>query len=169
MTEYGADMQVMDYITENGLKNAAKVSRQIWVPYPPELCFTKIASQLEVPANWDPCIMHVWPLSDTRNEKGSLSRILINLGGQIHNCRAMIYKYQPYSCFSWFLTDHPRIWVNWRTMPQNSGTYIGITIAREQTAPLFDKLWWKVRYQIRLAMYLEKMLNQLKSDIENNS
>ena len=161
-------MQVMDYITGNGLKNAAKVSRQIWVPYPPELCFTKIASQLEAPANWDSFILHVWPLSDTRNEKGSLSRILINLGGQIHNCRAMIYEYQPYSCFSWFLTDHPRVWVSWRLTPHHSGTHISITIVREYATSLFEKLWWKVRYQVRLATYLEKMLNQFRSELDDS-
>jgi hypothetical protein len=53
-------------------------------------------------------------------------------------------------------------------MPQNSGTNIGITIAREQTSPLFDKLWWKVRYQAPLATYLEKMLYQFRSELDDS-
>ena len=145
---------VMDILIGNESKKNTGISRQIWVPYSQERCFTKIVSQLETPADWDPFIMHVWPLSGTRNQYGSTSRILINLAGYIHNCRAVMYQYQPNSCFSWFLTDHPRIWVSWTLSKQNSGTQVGITIAREQTTTLLEKLWWKIRYQIRLAIYL---------------
>ncbi len=89
-------MQMMDNTGRNELKTAFKVSRQIWVPYPLEVCFAQMASQLEAPAKWDPFILHVWPLSPIRNQKGSISRILINLGGQIHTvCLAGILPIIP--------------------------------------------------------------------------
>jgi len=156
-------MQGIENITEKGLRKAIRVTGYRWVPYPPEVCFIHIASQLEAPAEWDLLIMHVWPLSSTRKKKGSLSRILINLGGQIHNCRAMVYQYQKDSQYCWFLTDYPRIWINWRLTSYDSGTRIGITVAREQTAVLLDDLWWKMRYQKQLGKDLKKMLDHLQT------
>jgi hypothetical protein len=151
------------------LKKPVSVSKQIWVKAPIELCFASIAGQLEAPSDWDPLILLVWPVSLKRNQQGSASRILFNFAGHIIHSGAMIYQYQPYSYFSWYLNDSPHIWISWRLSPENSGTAIGITIAREKTRPLPGKIWWKLRYQRQLESDLVKMLTLLKNTLEERS
>jgi hypothetical protein len=162
-------MQVIDSLPRAELNKSLRVSKKIWVNASAELCFARIANQLEAPADWNPLILHVWPVSIIRNQKGSASRILVNLAGHIIQTGAVIYQYQPYNHFSWFLTDNPRKWIDWRLSPETPGTDIGITIAWEQTSTLMGKLWWKLRYQRRLERDLEKMLTQLKETLEKRS
>jgi hypothetical protein len=161
-------MQVIDNLPRAELNKALRVSKQIWVNASTELCFASIANQLEAPADWNPLILHVWPVSITRNQKGSASRILFNLAGHIIQTGAMIYQYQPYSYFSWFLTDNPRKWIGWRLSPETPGTAIGITIAWEQTSTLMGKLWWKLRYQRRLECDWRKYLPRSRKPWRND-
>jgi hypothetical protein len=161
-------MQIPDSRNSLAFKNAQRISDHIWINANTELCFSRITSQLESPAEWDPLILHVWPVSIKRKREGATSRILLNIAGQIIHTGAMIYHHKPNNHFSWFLTNQPCIWVSWRLTPDNLGSAVGITVAREQTQFLMGKLWWKLKYQRRLERDLDKMLKQLKNTIEKD-
>lgn len=148
-----------------GQKGAFRVSRQIWIPCSPKICFSKITSQLDNPADWDPFILHIWPLSIDSKQKKSAGWIWMDFAGGFFHCNVVIDQYQPYSHYSWFLTQHPRIRLSWRLTPENSGTSIEITIIREQLNYLTGMLWWKMRYERRLKRDAESMLYRLKGTL----
>ena len=126
-------MLIKDNLSGNGMNEAHKVSKEIVVEAPLDLCFASISRQLESPAEWDPLTIHAWPISLTRNRKGAVSLVLLDLGGDILHSGARIDQYKPYTSFSWHTTGSPRIRMSWSLSSQTTReTTINLTTIREQ-------------------------------------
>lgn len=162
-------MSLTDSQSNRNLNQDFIVLKHIVVEAPVELCFSRIAGQLESPAEWDPLTIHAWPISATRNRKGAVSLVLLDLGGDITHSGAMIYQYEPYHEFAWSTTGYPRIWMKWNlTSLTDSSTLIRLGTAREQDRYYIDKLWWKLRHQRKLEGDIGKTLKRLKEVLEKS-
>jgi len=160
-------MRIMNNLPENIEKNSSNVSKNILVHAPPELCFSHIKKQLDSPDDWDRLVLHAWPVSADRSQKGAVSQVLFNLAGNVILSRAIIHRYQPDCCLSWFLAVSPRTWVTWHlSRVSQINTTVKITIGREKASPWIDKFWWRLWFQNKLKRDLNQTLIQFKHTIE---
>jgi len=143
------------------------ISKEILVMAPVESCFGILAKQLEQSPQWDPIIVNVRPVSESRGRIGATSQVTLNLGGRKVESQAMISHYYPNYAISWVTTRKPKVRQDWRLELKSHGTMVRVTLAHELDGWGIRRLIYKVTRQKRVEQDLDKMLAQLKAVAES--
>jgi len=143
------------------------ISKEILVMAPVESCFGILAKQLEQSPQWDPIIVNVQPVSESRGRIGATSQVTLNLGGKKLESLAMISRYRPNRAISWVTTRKPKVREDWWLEPKPRGTMVGVTLAHEVTGWVIGRFLYKILHRKKVAEDLDKMLAQLKAVAES--
>lgn len=144
-------------------------SKEIFIEAPAEFCFGTLSKQLEKAPQWDPKIVHAWPVSDVRGNMGATSQVTLDLGGKKVESQAMISRYHPDRAVSWVFTRRPRIREDWQLERKPRGTHVRVALAHELDSGVIGYLIYKVMRRKRVEQALNKMLIELKKAIESFS
>jgi hypothetical protein len=141
--------------------------KEIFIEAPAELCFDILSKQLEKPPQWDPMIVHAWPVSNARDKIGATSQVILDLGGKKVESQAMISRYHPDRAVSWVFTRRPKVREDWQLEPKTRGTMVRINLAQELNRWIIGRLIYKVMRRKRVEQDLDKMLIELKRAVES--
>jgi uncharacterized membrane protein len=141
--------------------------KEIFIEAPAEFCFDILSKQLEKPPQWDPTIVHAWPVSSVRDKMGATSQVTLDLGGKKVESQAMISRYHPDRAVSWVFTRRPKVREDWQLERKPHGTQVRVTLAHELNGWVIGRLMYKIMRRKRLEQDLDKMLAQLKETVES--
>jgi uncharacterized membrane protein len=156
-------------IAKLDLERTAITAKEIFIEAPPGFCFDILSKQLEKPPQWDPMIVHVWPVSNVRDKMGATSQVTLDLGGKKVESQAMVSRYHPDRAISWVLSEKPKVREDWQLERKPHGTQVRVALAHELDGWVIGRLIYKIMRRKRVEQDLDKMLAQLKQAVESRS
>jgi uncharacterized membrane protein len=153
----------IDFTPETGVI----VSSQVLVTPHEENCYAMITSQLEAAQSWDPIILDVQPISRNRRQKGTTSRLKINLGGHTYETIAMICLCDDCRTLAWVSNDKVKVTEEWRLNVTLNSTVVDFTLQYSFPGKLG---WFRSRLvpKNKVEQDVYKMLSRFKEIVEGS-
>jgi len=145
---------------------AVVATKEIFIDASAESCFGLVPSQLERRPRWDPMIIDVKPVSESRGCIGATSQVALNAGGKKLESLATILRYNPCRSISWALNTRPKVREDWQLELYARGTIASVTLAYEIGGWTIGRFLYKVMLRRKVKQSLNKMLTQLKAVAE---